>query len=61
MDGTPFQHCIDHARRCEARPSVAAVLDREETEFARLYELGRIPDWFPAFQAGRAPVFSTQR
>lgn len=55
MDGTPFPNCIDHARRCQERASVAAVLDHEELEFERLREAGRIPDYIPAYQAGRAP------
>lgn len=57
MDGNPYPNCIDAARRCQERPSVAAALDREELEFARLQEAGRIPEYIPAYQAGRAPEF----
>jgi glutathione S-transferase len=57
MDGNPFPNCVDHARRCQERPSVSRVLDREELEFGRLEEAGRIPDYIPDYQAGRAPRF----
>lgn len=57
MDGSPFPSCIDHARRCQERPSVATVLDREEAEFDRLKQAGRIPDFLPEYQVGRAPKF----
>jgi glutathione S-transferase len=57
FDGSGFPRCIDHAARCEARPSVARVLDLEETELARLREAGKVPDYIPDFQAGRAPVY----
>jgi glutathione S-transferase len=56
LDGTQFPNCLAHARRSEARPSVATVLDREEDEFRRLKAAGRIPDFVPAYQAGRAPA-----
>lgn len=56
MDGSRFPRCAEHARRCEARPTVAKVLDREEAEFARLQGEGKIPDYYPAFQVGRAPA-----
>jgi glutathione S-transferase len=59
MDGSQFPRCIAHAARCEARPSVAFVLDREEEEFARLREAGRAPIHVPDFQVGRAPLYST--
>lgn len=55
MDGSQFPRCLDHAERCEARPSVARILDREEEVFERLRAAGRIPDYVPAFMAGRAP------
>lgn len=58
MDGNRYPNCIDHAQRCEARPSVAAILDLEEQEYERLREAGRVPDWRPPFQAGRAPTFT---
>ena len=57
MDGVAFPRCADHARRCERRPSVARVLDREEQELARFHAEGTIPADLPPFQAGRAPAF----
>ena len=57
MDGSSFPLCAGHATRCEARPTVAKVLDREEQEFRRFRTEGKIPDDFPAYQAGRAPTF----
>lgn len=57
LDGSMFPRCAAHARRCEARPSVAKVLDREEAELARLDAAGRVPDHIPPYQAGRAPSF----
>jgi glutathione S-transferase len=57
MDGTAFPRCIEHAARCEARPSVATVLRHEEEEYARLREAGRVPAGVPDFQAGRSRVF----
>ncbi|MFT3866669.1 MAG: glutathione S-transferase family protein [Solirubrobacterales bacterium] len=57
MDGTEFPACADLARRCEARPSVAKVLDREEREFDLLLAQGRAPASSPPFQVGRAPTF----
>ena len=57
MDGAPFERCIAHATRCETRPSVARVLEREEREFQRLRDAGRVPVGVPDFQAGHAPVF----
>jgi glutathione S-transferase len=64
MDGSQFPRCIAHAARCEARPSVAFVLDREEEEFARLREAGLVRavvpnSQVPDFQVGRAPLYST--
>jgi len=56
MDGSRFPRCIAHALRCEARPSVAFVLDREEEEFERLRAAGKVPPQVPDFQVGRAPV-----
>jgi glutathione S-transferase len=58
MNGTPFPRCIEHAMRCEARPSVAFVLDREEEQLASLRDAGRVPTQVPDFQAGRAPSFA---
>lgn len=57
MDGSRFPRCADLAIRYEARPAVAKVLDREETEFARLQSEGKIPDYYPAFQVGRSPAY----
>ncbi len=56
MNPTPFPRCADHARRTEARPAVARVLDREEAEFARFQEEGTVPATTPAFQVGRTPT-----
>ena len=55
MDGTPFPRCADHALRCEQRPTVAAVLDREESEMRRLLAEGLFPLDRPPYQVGRAP------
>lgn len=57
MDGNPFPRCIEHAQRCEARPSVAAILALEERELKRLREAGRVPASVPDFQAGHSPIF----
>jgi glutathione S-transferase len=57
MDGSRFPRCIAHAARCEARPSVAFVLDREEEEFARLRAAGLTSVDVPDFQVGRAPRY----
>jgi len=56
MDAAPFPRCADHGRRTEARPSVSRVLDREETELARLQEAGTVPDNVPPYQVGRTPA-----
>ncbi len=56
MDGARFTRCIAHATRCEARPSVAFVLDQEEEAFGRLQAARSTDD--PAFQVGRAPTFA---
>lgn len=60
MDGSPFPRCADHARRCERRPSVARVLEREEEELARLRADGKLPPDLPPYQAGRAPALSSE-
>lgn len=57
MDGGPFRNCIAHAARCEARTSVAATLQREEDEYRRLSEAGRVPPGIPSYQVGRSPSF----
>jgi len=54
--GSDFPACAAHAGRCEARPSVAAVLEREEDELSRLREAGKVPSFVPDFQAGRSPI-----
>jgi glutathione S-transferase len=46
-----------HARRCEQRPSVARVLDREEAVFAGYEAEGLLPENLPAHQAGRLPAW----
>lgn len=56
MDAEAFPRCADHARRIEQRPSVAAVLDREEAEFGRYEAEGIVPDSVPPFQVGRLPA-----
>lgn len=58
MDGTRFANCIAHAARCEARPSVSFVLDREEEASEVLRAAGALPPHTPAFQSGRAPRFA---
>ena len=58
FDGSPFPRLADHAARCEARPSVARVLEREETELEGLRGAGKVPAWVLSFQAGHAPLFS---
>lgn len=56
MDGSRFLRCADLARRCQERPTVSKVLDREEAEWARFEQEGDFPSgFFPAFQVGRAP------
>ncbi|HVO55631.1 MAG TPA: glutathione S-transferase family protein [Solirubrobacterales bacterium] len=58
MDGRQFPGCLDHARRCELRPSVASVLEREESEYQELERTGSIlvPD--SPFLVGRSPSFA---
>lgn len=56
MDGTPFPRCAALAARCEERPSVARVLEREVAEFERLDSEGAVPP-MPDFQVGHAPVY----
>lgn len=56
MDATAFPRCIEHGARVEARPSVAAVLDREESEFARFEREGVISTGLPPYQVGRLPA-----
>jgi len=58
LDGSRFPRLGDHAARCEARPSVARVLEREEAQLAALREAGKVPDWVLPFQAGHAPRFA---
>lgn len=55
LDGSEFPAYAAHARRCQARPSVARVLDREEVEFGRYEAEGILPADLPAHQAGRLP------
>jgi glutathione S-transferase len=57
MDFSRFPRTADLASRCQERPTVAKVLDREEAEWARLEkEKDFPPGFFPAFQVGRAPT-----
>lgn len=58
MDGNPFPNCIAHAARCEARPTVASILQREEDEYLRLLDAGRVPAGIPPYQVGRSPSFA---
>jgi glutathione S-transferase len=61
MDGSPFPRCADHALRCEARPTVAKVLLREEAELQRLEAAGALPTWAHLpYQGGRAPTTFTR-
>lgn len=53
LDGSEFPLYAAHARRCESRPSVSRVLDREEVEFARYEAEGVLPADLPPHQAGR--------
>jgi glutathione S-transferase len=41
LDGSAFERCADHARRCEERPSVARTLERERQEIERIEALGQ--------------------
>jgi glutathione S-transferase len=56
MDRGAFPGCAAHALRCEARPTVAKVLDREESEWKLFEEAGGVPDFIPPYQVGRAPT-----
>jgi glutathione S-transferase len=56
LDGSSFPRLAAHATRCEARPSVARVLEHEERELRALRGAGKVPDWVLPFQAGRAPL-----
>jgi glutathione S-transferase len=56
MEASAFPGCAGHARRCEQRPSVAFVLDREEEAFTALEAMSE-PGFYPPYQAGRAPTF----
>jgi glutathione S-transferase len=56
MDPTPFPRCVDHGHRCEQRPSVARVLDREESEFERFTAAAWVPASNPPYQVGRTPL-----
>ena len=58
MDGAAYPHLDAHAQRCEARPAVATVLDREDAELARMVDDGELAVEFPAYQTGRAPSFA---
>ncbi len=56
MGAAPFRRCAAHAERCEARPSVARVLDREEEVYDRWDAEGLVPASVPPYQAGRLPA-----
>jgi glutathione S-transferase len=56
VDPTPFPLLADHGRRCEKRPTLEKVLDREEAEWRRFEEEGLVPDdWAPNY-VGRIPT-----
>lgn len=55
MDPTPFPRLADHGRRCEQRPTLAKVLDREEAEWRRFEEEGWVPDGWEPHYVGRLP------
>jgi glutathione S-transferase len=58
LSPAPFPRLTDHGRRCEARPSVARVLDREEEAYALLIKEGQLPPFAAAMPAavGRVPL-----
>jgi glutathione S-transferase len=56
MSPIPFQRCAEVADRCQRRPSVARVLDREEEVFDRFIAESWIPPSMPPHQVGRVPV-----
>ena len=56
VDGSAYPRYAALAARCEERPSVASVLDREEQELARLGDAGKLPSDLPAYEAGRLPA-----
>ena len=58
LDGSAYPLCASHAIRCEARPSVARVLEQEQEQFSRLRRDGKVPDWVRDFQCGFAPRFN---
>jgi glutathione S-transferase len=55
IDGSAYPRYGALAERCEERPTVASVLDREEQELSRLDDAGKLPADLPAHQAGRTP------
>lgn len=56
MDGSGLSRCAAHAARCEAWPSVARTLDREEQTYAELIRTGALGTQLPAHQVGRTPT-----
>jgi glutathione S-transferase len=55
VDPTPFPRLADHGRRCEQRPTLAKVIDREEAEWRTFEAEGLVPDdWAPNY-VGRIP------
>lgn len=56
LDPTPFPRLADHGRRCEQRPTLAKVLDREEAEFQRFRDEGLVPDGWAPHYVGRIPA-----
>jgi glutathione S-transferase len=56
VDGSAYPRYAALAARCEERPSVARVLDREERELARLREAGMLPEGLPPHEGGRVPI-----
>ena len=56
VDGSAYPRYAALAARCEERPSVARVLDREARELARLREAGLLPEGLPPHEGGRVPI-----
>jgi glutathione S-transferase len=56
MDASGLARCASHAAACEARPSVARALDREEAAYLQMLADGEFPPDHPPHQAGRVPL-----
>jgi glutathione S-transferase len=53
VDPTPFRRLVDHGQRCEQRPALAKVIDREEAEWRRFEREGLVPEDWPPRYVGR--------